>query len=94
MDLGSKLPFSSVKCRDRDCENARVCNVVKGVVGRVKHLPEDDRGPRLRAEVREEIEGVIRENREAERISRLSRGRTAPFDAIADMKGSCWMKRS
>lgn len=86
IDLGSKLPFSSVKRRDTDCENARVCNVAKGVVRRAKRLQDDDRGlAGLRAETREEMEGVVRENREAERISRLSRGRTAPFDTIADM---------
>jgi hypothetical protein len=66
---------------------------VKGVVRRAKRLP-GVKEPAARAgETREEIEGVVRENREAERISRLSRGKTAPFDAIAeDVKGGCRSK--
>jgi hypothetical protein len=66
---------------------------VKGVVRRAKRLP-GVKGLAARAETREEIEGVVRENREAERISRLSRGKTAPFDAIAeDVKGGCRSER-
>jgi len=84
------LPFSSVKRRNTDCENARVCSGVKDTVRRANRFPEDEKGMAgLRAgEASEETEGVVRENREAERTSRLSRGRTAPFEAIAeDVKG-------
>lgn len=82
---GSKSPFSSVKRFDSDCEKARVwVGAVNNAVRRAKRRPEAVKGlAEWRAGVAmAEREGVARENRE-DRISRLNRGRTAPFDAIA-----------
>lgn len=69
---------------DSDCEKARVwVGAVNNAVRRAKHRPEVVKGlGEWRAGIAmAETEGVARENRE-DRISRLNRGRTAPFDAI------------
>lgn len=70
---------------DSDCEKARVwVGAVNNAFRRAKRCPEVVKGlAEWRAGVvMAETEGVARENRE-DRISRLNRGRTAPFDAIA-----------
>jgi hypothetical protein len=81
----SKSPFSSVKRLDSDCEKARVwVGAVNNAVRRARRRPVDVKGlADWRAGVAmAEMEEVARENREG-RISRLNRGKTAPFDAIA-----------
>lgn len=89
IDRGSKWPFSSVIRLDTDCEKARTWRGWKGGVRRATRRPEDTKEVEgLRAgDARAETEGVAREYRDVEdRSSRLSRGKTAPFDAIVGVE--------
>lgn len=80
---GSKSPFSSVKRFDSDCEKARVwVGAVNSGVRRAKRRPESVKGLAVCAGVAMETEEVARAKRE-DRSSRLNRGKTAPFDAMA-----------